>query len=57
MTLSIGNKVLKVQDDGVTPVPNEVHVLFEVVGVATMSEKNEVGEWITTQLTKMKVIR
>ena len=56
MTLSLGNKLRKVQDDGVTPVPNEVHVLYEVSGIGSLQEKNETGEYVSTPIARLKVI-
>jgi hypothetical protein len=56
MTLSIGNKVRKMEADGVTPTPNEVHVLFEVIGVGSIQERNEAGEYTSSQIVKMKVV-
>ena len=60
MTLSIGNKVRKMQDDGITPVPNEGHVLFEVIGVSSMQtrEKDEGGAmiYVSTQIAMLRPI-
>ncbi len=54
MTLSMGNKLRKVQEDGETPVPNEGHSLFEVTGYGSITERDEEGKLVQTQVAKLK---
>lgn len=56
MTLSIGDKVRKYTRDGAGPVENEVHVLFEVIGIGHMQERDADGVFVSTQVAKLKVI-
>ena len=55
MTLSIGDLVRKYKRSGDGPTEGESHVLFEVVGVGQMQERDADGKYMSFEIVKMRV--